>query len=93
MARLSAQRIAQIAITIQFLALVRTAAEFFRLRAVQGPGFTVDNAAPYVTGTLIAAVGAWAATSCYFFGKYRTAAGLVGLTISAMLLYKLIVLP
>ena len=93
MPRLSRERLAQIAITIQFLALVRTAAEFFRLRAAQGPAFTVDMAAPFAVGTLMAALGAWAATTCYFFGKYRSATVLVVATIVAMLAYKLVVLP
>lgn len=92
MKRISAQRVAQIAITIQFLALVRTAAEFFRLRAVEGAAFTVAGATPFVTGTLIAAVGAWAATTFYFFGRHRTATGVVALTIVVMLAYKFVVL-
>jgi hypothetical protein len=92
MARVSRERLAQIAITVQFLALVRTGAEFFRLRAAHGPAFTVDMAAPFAVGTLIAAGGAWAATTCYFFGKYRTATLLVGATIIAMLAYKFLAL-
>lgn len=92
MSRLSRERFAQIAITIQFLALVRTGAEFFRLRAAHGPVFTVDTAAPFAVGTLMAAVGAWAATTCYFFGKYRSATAIVAVTILLMLVYKLVVL-
>ena len=34
--RVSARRLAEIAITVQFLAPVRTLAEFYRLRAVRG---------------------------------------------------------
>jgi len=92
MARLSRERFAQIAITIQFLALVRTAAEFFRLRAARGLAFTVDMAAPFAVGTVMAALGAWAATTCFFFGKYRSATAVVAATIVAMLAYKLVVL-
>jgi hypothetical protein len=88
MARVSRERLAQIAITVQFLALVRTGAEFFRLRAALGPALTIDMAAPFVVGSLLAAVGAWAATTCYFLGRYRTATVLVGATIIAMLAYK-----
>lgn len=92
MARLSRERFAQIAITIQFLALVRTGAEFFRLRAARDLTFTVDMAAPFAVGTLMAALGAWAATTCYFFGKYRWATAIVAATLVAMLAYKLVVL-
>jgi hypothetical protein len=84
--------LAQIAITIQFLALVRTAAEFFRLRAVRGLALTVDAAAPFAVGTVMAAVGAWLATTCYFFEKYRSATAVVATTIVAMLAYKLVAL-
>ena len=92
MARITTQRLAQLSITVQFLALARTLAEFFRLRAVQGTAFTVDTAAAYVTGGILAAAGAWAAVTCYFFGRYRSATAIVALTVVAMLLYKLIIL-
>ena len=92
MVRVSRERAAQIAITIQFMALVRTAAEFFRLRVTQGTAFTVDMAAPFVVGTLIAALGAWAATTCYFIGRYRTVSVVVAGTIVVMLLYKFVVM-
>lgn len=49
-------------------------------------------AAPFAVGTLMAALGAWAATTCYFFGKYRSATALVAATIVAMFAYELVVL-
>jgi hypothetical protein len=75
---------------VQFLALARTLAEVLRLRAVQGPAFTVDLAARYVGGGILAALGAWAAVTFYFFGRYRSATAVVVATIVAMLLYKLV---
>ena len=90
MARISGKRLAQVAITVQFLALIRTAAEFFRLQAIQGTAFTVEAGAPFVVGALMAALGAWAATTCYFFGKYRATALVVGSTIVVMLIYKFV---
>ena len=59
MARLSAQRLAQIGITVQFLALVRTLAEFYRLRAAHGPALTVPGIAPFVGGSMLAALCTW----------------------------------
>ena len=92
MRRPTARQVSEIAITVQFLALVRTAAEFFRLRHVQGSGFTIHAGAGYVAGTMIAAVGAWAATTAFFFGRYRTATVIVGATIALMLVYKFVFL-
>ncbi len=51
-----AHRLAQVAICVQFLALVRTLAEFFRLQHVEGPTLRVATVAPYVGAGLLAAV-------------------------------------
>ena len=48
--------------------------------------------APYITGRLMAAVGAWAAVVAYFFGRYRVAIGIVVAVVAAMLVYKVVVL-
>jgi hypothetical protein len=89
--RVSARRAAAVAITIQFLALVRTLGEIYRLRAVRGPSFLLADALPFVTGGVIAALGAWAAVSCYMLERYRLAVGAVALTVLGMLAYKLAV--
>ena len=83
-----AQHWARIAITIQFLALVRTLAEYYRIRYVQGLAFVPRAAEPYIAGGLLAAVCAWAAVTCYLFGRYRAAIGIGGLTIVLLLAFK-----
>ena len=70
---------------MQFLALVRSLAEVFRLRHVQGPALDVATAVPYVGGALLAAVLTWIAVLCYFAGRDRAAVGVAGLTILALL--------
>src|SRR5262249_27794108 len=55
-----AHRLAQVGICVQFLALVRTLAEFFRLEHVQGPTIAVATVAPYVGAALLAALFTWA---------------------------------
>lgn len=90
--RMSAQRGAVIAIFILFLALVRTLAEIYRLRAVRGPGFALSDALPYVNGAMIAAVGAWAAVGSLMWKRYRLAIAAVSVTILVMLAYKVAVL-
>jgi hypothetical protein len=86
--RVSARRLAEIAITVQFLALVRTLAEFYRLRAVRGATLSAEDVAPYVAGGLIAASGAWIGVLCFFVGRYRLATGAAGATVLALLVYK-----
>ena len=87
-----ARRIAQLAICVQFLALVRSLAEVFRLRYVQGPALDVATVVPYVGGALLAAVLTWAAVLCYFAGRDRAAVGVAGLTIVALLVIKVLVI-
>lgn len=48
--------LAQVSICVQFLALVRTLAEFFRLQHVRGPALHVATVAPYVGAGLLAAL-------------------------------------
>jgi len=85
-----AHRLAQVGICVQFLALVRALAEFFRLQHVQGPALTVATIAPYVGGALLAALLTWVAVLCYFAGRDRTAIGVVVLTIVALLAVKIV---
>lgn len=70
MVKLAKERWAQIGITIQFLALVRTLSEFFRLKYVRGAGFSLTIGEPFVVGALIAAVLCWIAVTFFFFRRY-----------------------
>jgi len=92
MARISARRLSELAITVLFLALIRTLAEYYRLRYVRGPALSLAEVAPYITGGLMAAFGAWAAVVAYFLGRYRVAIGIVVAVVAAMLVYKVIVI-
>ncbi|HTZ33259.1 MAG TPA: hypothetical protein VMH31_12435 [Methylomirabilota bacterium] len=86
------ERWAQIGITAQFLIVVRTLGEFFRLRHVQGANFSTAVAAPYIVGALIAACFCWAAVTLYFFRRY-TLSGVTALAaILVLLVYKVAVI-
>lgn len=63
------RRLAGVAITVQFPALIRTLAEYFRLKYVEGSAFSPVAAEPYVTGALLAALCAWISVTCYLFGR------------------------
>ncbi|MFY9826468.1 MAG: hypothetical protein WAM82_34210 [Thermoanaerobaculia bacterium] len=92
MARISARRLSELAITGLFLALIRTLAEYYRLRYVRGTALALADVAPFITGGLIAALGAWAAVVAYFVGRYRVATGIVVAVVVAMLVYKAVVI-
>jgi len=86
------QRWAQIGITIEFLIVVRTLGEFFRLRHALGANFSTAVAAPYIGGSLIAACSCWAAVTAYFFRRYTLSTWIALATVPILLLYKILVI-
>ncbi|MGH9528317.1 MAG: hypothetical protein ACRD2S_00185 [Terriglobales bacterium] len=86
------ERWAQIGITTEFLIVVRTLGEFFRLRHVLGANFSITVAAPYVGGALIAACSGWAGVTCYFFRRYTLSAWVALATVPILLVYKVVVI-
>src|SRR5262249_21221831 len=74
--RVTKERWAQIGITTEFLIVVRTLGEFFRLRHLHGARFSTAVAALYVGGALIAACSCWAGVTIYFFRRYTLSAGI-----------------
>jgi len=86
------ERWAQIGITIEFLVVVRTLGEFFRLRHVHGANFSTGVAALYVGGALIAACSCWAGVTCYFFRRYKLSAWITLATVPVLLVYRIAVI-
>jgi preprotein translocase subunit SecF len=86
------ERWAQIGVTVQFLIIVRTLGEVFRLRHSFGPAFSSDVATPYVGGTLIAACACWLAVTLYFFRRYALSALIALATIVILFTYKVAVI-
>lgn len=86
------ERWAQIGITIQFLIVVRTLAEIFRLRHAHGANFPAAVAMPYVAGDLIAACGCWIGVTLYFFRRYILSAWIALATVVILLAYKIAVI-
>lgn len=85
-----AERWAKVGITIQFLALVRILAEYFRLRHVSGAPLPASAVDDWVAGALIAAVPCWIAVTLFFFRRYRASVATAILTVAALLVYKLV---
>ena len=90
--RVNKERWAQIGITTEFLIVVRTLAEFFRLRHVHGSDFSTATAALYVGGALIAACSCWAGVTFYFFRRYALTAWIALATVPILLVYKVAVI-
>ena len=86
---MTGERWAQLGITVQFLIVVRTLGEIFRLRHIHGSGFSPALAMPYVGGALIAACCCWAGVILYFFRRYILCAAVAVLTVLVLLVYKI----
>lgn len=83
------ERWAQMGITIEFLIIVRTLGEFFRLRHVHGTNFSTAIAAFYVGGALIATCSCWAGVTLYSFRRHTLSAWVTLATIPVLLAYKI----
>ena len=86
------ERWAQIGITIEFLVVVRSLGEFFRLRHVLATNFSTAVAAYYVGGALIAVCSCWAGVTFYFFRRYLLSAWITLAMIPLLLVYKIAVI-
>jgi len=80
------------AITVQFLIVVRTLGEFFRLRHVHGTSFTASVAALYIGGALIASCFCWAGVTLYFFRLYTLSVWVALAAVVILLVYKIAVI-
>ena len=86
------ERWAQIGITLQFLIVVRTLGEIFRLRHIPGTSFSVAVAMPCIGGALIAACSCWVGVTLYFFRRYTLTAWIAIATVLVLLGYKISVI-
>lgn len=83
------ERWAQLVISIQFLIIVRTLSEIFRLKYVHGPSFSAAVAMPYIGGALIAACACWVSVSFYFFRRYIVSTWIAVATVIVLFGYKI----
>lgn len=92
MLKLTRERWAQLAITTQFLIVIRSLGEFFRLKYVLGPSFSTHAATPYIKGALLAACSCWAGVTLFFFRRYSLTVWIAGATVIVLLVYKVAVI-
>ena len=79
---------AHVGMGVQFLALIRCLAEYFRLKHVQGASFDAVAAELFIEGALIASVLCAASVFAYVLRKPRWVVGLALLTVAALLVLK-----
>jgi hypothetical protein len=84
------QRSAKMGITVQFLALVRLLAEYFRLKFIHGSALSVADVEPYITGASITVVLCWLAVVLFFAQKYVGVLVVSVATVIALLVYKFV---
>lgn len=85
-------RLAKAGIAVQFLALIRTLAEIFRIKHYSPEQFTLATVEDFVGGALIAAALAAVSVSLFFWGRYRSSAVVSALTVVVLLLYKILLM-
>jgi hypothetical protein len=83
------ERWAQIGITTQFVIVVRTLGEVFRLEHVHGSNFSAATAMQYGGGALIAACFCWAGVALYFFRRYTLSFWSALASVIILLVYKI----
>ena len=86
------ERWAQLGIMVQFLIVLRTLGEIFRLRHIYGASFSVAAVMPYVGGALIAACSCCVGVIAYFFRRYAASAWIALATVLVLLVYKIAVI-
>ena len=83
--RFASRTTAKIAILLQFAALIRCLAEYFRLKWALGTAFAMVRYEPFVIGGFVAAAGALIAVLFYFAEKYALTAVIAAITIASLL--------
>jgi len=87
-----AGKISKIATIIIFLALIRCIAEPFRLQYYSTALLSFYDVKPFLIGSLVAALGLFAMTILFYFGKHKIMIGVCVLTIVTLLVVKRIYL-
>lgn len=89
----SPERAAQAGIAILFLAILRTAGEYYRLRWSLGPEAGLKAFEPFIPGLLLAVIGTMAAVALYFVRRFRLVVWAAGIVVAGLILYKTLFIP
>jgi hypothetical protein len=86
--RWSIHEVAGAGITVQFLALVRTLSEVFRLKYFDADRYTVAALEPFATAALFTTVLVAIAVGMFALGRPRAALTIASANIVALFIYK-----
>ena len=89
----SPERVAQAAIGILFIAILRTVGEYYRLRWSLGAEAGLKAFEPFMPGLLLAVIGTMAAVVLYFARRFRLVVWAAGIVVAGLILYKAIFIP
>jgi hypothetical protein len=90
--RVSPRTAAIIGICVQFAALIRCLAEFFRLKHSLGAAFTLAGVEPFILGALVASVFTLAAVVAYFAEKFRLSTVIATVNVAVLLVLRFLLL-
>jgi hypothetical protein len=81
-------KVSKIATVIIFLALIRCICEPFRLQYYSTSNLTYSDIKPFLLGSLVAALGLFAMTILFYFGRHKIIIATCVLTIIILLIVK-----
>jgi len=90
MRRLTLREYAGAGITAQFLALLRTLGEVFRLKYFDVARYTVAGIEPFVAAALVTAVLVAVAVTMFAIGRIQSALTIAVVNIVALFIYKVV---
>ena len=89
----SPERVAQVAIGLLFVAILRTLGEYYRLTWSLGPDAGPKAFEPFIAGLVLAVTGTMIAVTLYFARRFRLVAWAAAMIFAALVLYKLMFIP
>jgi hypothetical protein len=89
----SPERVAQAAIAILFIAILRTVGEYYRLRWSLGAEAGLKAFEPFIPGLLLAVIGTMATVALYFARRFRLVVWAAGIVVAGLILHKAIFIP
>ncbi len=90
MKAMNTKRLAAFGLTAQFLALIRTLGEVFRIRHFSPARYTLATIEPFVGAALLTAVLVAVAVAAFAVGRHRTAVAIAAANIAALFVYKVV---
>jgi hypothetical protein len=92
MKRPTTRQVAEIALGILLLIIIRSLGEYFRLRYALGDALTFMQITPYIVGALFAAISLGISALCYRASHYRLSIGVAVAAVVALFVYKVAVI-